>query len=359
MNAGGEGLRAIAGAPEATVTAFVPRGVTREAARLANSLCARLPATVQTGSAGCVVDLADPETLPGTTWCVEVHLNLHASTLSLVLSEACLEALLGREMAPKAFLNLPGPLRTGLTAVATEDLLDALSSLLGRGVALADVTTTPRPPAAADLAFSARFAGGEGAFCLRDGPAARKLVAWLIGVSPTTGARPPGLSFPVGIEMGPVTLSLEELRSLRHGDVVMPGAPLDVDRFLLRVAGSIRAYAVRQDGDYRLERITMTEDKRENVPEDTADPRSDESPLIDSESLTVAVTVEVGCAEFELDALTALRPGSVLSIPGSSPERALIRANGRVVARGELVQVGGELGVRVLGGRDGEGRDDA
>ncbi len=66
----------------------------------------------------------------------------------------------------------------------------------------------------------------------------------------------------------------------------------------------------------------------------------------------VRVTVEVGRARMPLAQLVELRPGSVLQLDREAHEPADILVNGKVVARGEIVTVAGNYGVRITSVRE-------
>lgn len=63
--------------------------------------------------------------------------------------------------------------------------------------------------------------------------------------------------------------------------------------------------------------------------------------------IDLPLTVRFGEAEMTLDALTRLGPGSVIDMVRSPDEPVDVLVNGRLVARGEVVVVSGNYGVRV------------
>ncbi len=75
-------------------------------------------------------------------------------------------------------------------------------------------------------------------------------------------------------------------------------------------------------------------------------PHPDGSPL-ESSDVSVTLTVELGRVSFPLRRLANLQPGDVVELARHGREPVDLSSNGRLVARGELVQVDTELGVRV------------
>ena len=61
----------------------------------------------------------------------------------------------------------------------------------------------------------------------------------------------------------------------------------------------------------------------------------------------LCVRLEVGALEMSAAEWAALRPGDVVQSGRRLDDPVILRAGGREIARGELVDVEGELGVRI------------
>jgi type III secretion system YscQ/HrcQ family protein len=70
-------------------------------------------------------------------------------------------------------------------------------------------------------------------------------------------------------------------------------------------------------------------------------------PVVDPLDAPVTLTVELGRISVPLGRLAGLKPGEVLELNRHSREPVEITSGGRTVARGDLVLIGDELGVRV------------
>jgi type III secretion protein Q len=80
------------------------------------------------------------------------------------------------------------------------------------------------------------------------------------------------------------------------------------------------------------------------------DALNDTAPAMDRatlDALTVDVSVEIAHAERTVGEVASWRPGAVLEFSTPLGEPCVVRAGGRTVARGELVDVDGRVGVRV------------
>ena len=77
---------------------------------------------------------------------------------------------------------------------------------------------------------------------------------------------------------------------------------------------------------------------------------TDKDALVDAVGeVPVVVRVEIGVAEMRAREWAALGPGDVVALGRKIGEGVTLRVAGVTVARGELVDLDGEVGVRILG----------
>jgi type III secretion protein Q len=176
---------------------------------------------------------------------------------------------------------------------------------------------TPVPGAlAVELRFSA--AGVSGAARLLLPPMALRALR-------ASGPMPP-IAIPASLRSGAATLAPEDLAALSPGDVVLLDLPPG-ERHVALFPGGLAA-AGRIEGDsLHVEETSMTEPHAQ-----------------------LPVTLEVELVRFPvmLADLARLEPGAILNLPVDRRGLVTLRAAERAVARGELVDVDGAVGVRVL-----------
>ena len=85
--------------------------------------------------------------------------------------------------------------------------------------------------------------------------------------------------------------------------------------------------------------MTQTEQQQQQSPESRIDVILD---------IDLPVIVRFGHTELPLRALTRLGPGSVIDLGRSPDDPVEIMVSDRVIARGEVVVVGGNYGIRIL-----------
>jgi type III secretion system YscQ/HrcQ family protein len=160
---------------------------------------------------------------------------------------------------------------------------------------------------------------------------------------------------------GRTSLSRSTLEGLRLGDALLLGsgwfdaatptatavavAPTEERGFRLSIADAVRYVEGAQ---------VPHDDVTAAGAENPVDDATKESVIADT---PVVVRVEVGSITLNAQEWMQLQPGDVLScgVPPQSP--VVLRAAGREIARGELVTVDGEVGVRIsrlAGGADDE-----
>jgi type III secretion protein Q len=123
---------------------------------------------------------------------------------------------------------------------------------------------------------------------------------------------------------GSAALSADEIAGLAPGDVVLLDAPAP-PRAELRLPG-LRLAGREGDGVFHLEEMSMTES---------------------AAALPLTLAVEVARVSLTLADLARLEPGSAFPLQAPRDGRVVLRLGERPVARGQLVEIEGALGVRV------------
>ena len=140
------------------------------------------------------------------------------------------------------------------------------------------------------------------------------------------------------------------LSSLRPGDAWMPGASTAPRGPVFLAAPSSDRGVCADIGKGGL--LVLRGDS-----EDLAMAGQEEGALVENlGELPVVVRVEIGMASMRARDWASLRPGDVIALGSRIGEPVTLRVGGVEVARGELVDVEGEAGVRILScGRNLEG----
>jgi type III secretion protein Q len=142
--------------------------------------------------------------------------------------------------------------------------------------------------------------------------------------APALDASP--LRLPASLRRGGAALSAEELDALAPGDVVVVD-PSDDGRDALVLPGGLIALGRLEDQTFHVEETIMSGRHAQ---------------------LPVMLEVELARVEVPLAELARLEPGAVLPLAIDRRGLVTLRAGERALARGELVDVEGAVGVRIV-----------
>ena len=154
--------------------------------------------------------------------------------------------------------------------------------------------------------------------------------------------------------VGAVSLALpSELASLRPGDAYLPGS-FSLTRQASGWAGAVHLAAPAHERGLRA-RLEPSGQVVLGPEVDTLAWTTDEETMSNKDALVeavgevpVVVRVELGSVQLLAREWAALGPGDVLTVGRKVAEPVVLRVGGAEVARGELVDVEGEVGVRIL-----------
>jgi type III secretion protein Q len=247
---------------------------------------------------------------------------------ALLEVEAALVARLVGALAGEPVRPQPAGALTPLEASALELLvlaaLDGAAGVEAVAARLAPRLVRAAPPPASPLAVDVEVTAGEvrGHARLLLPPSA---VAALAGPPVLVE---PALSVPLfaSLRGGSAPLLPEELAALAPGDVVLVDPPPE-GRHRLRFPGGFTAEGPVADGALTVERTSMDERLAE---------------------IPVTLEVELARVPLTLADLARLAPGATLPLHLDRRGLVTLRLGERAVARGELVDVDGSVGVRVL-----------
>ncbi len=179
------------------------------------------------------------------------------------------------------------------------------------------------------------------------GAAQRMTAALLAPARPLPRARTaqiPSWAWQIETELvlsrGVAFLSARELAELSRGDIVLP------DHDAIELAGPRISWRARiedsalhlESEEWRAPRCAHGETKMNDA----------DGSLEKVADTPITLTLELARFVLTLEELARLAPGEVLSTGRAIGERVTLRANEKIVAHGELVDVDGEIGVRIL-----------
>jgi type III secretion system YscQ/HrcQ family protein len=298
------------------------------------------------------VELSKLELGPPPRSLVELGLGLGDGHVTIGVEPALVTALLERIFARPFALARPGA--------------ELDPSVVGAFAALA--VEVARRLASEPVTLAAPLTMRDDAFCAlaKVSIDARPFAAYALTAlrpAPTGGVSEPNLAMlgelPLEVPLV-VAVSLArpaELRRLTPGAAFMPGerawvSAHGVGRGVLVAGTGERGVAVELPPDGRLvlrgDTVELMPDAADSPGTTMSDAEDVNQTLVDAAlEAPVVVRVELGAVSMTAADWAKLRPGDVIETGRRVAEPVVLRVAGRVVARGELVDVDGEVGVRV------------
>lgn len=270
--------------------------------------------------------------------------------LRLGLGIDLLKAILPSFVAISVFRELPGELRSAALEIALEPLLTYAEEACGERVSVTAIRgphdTAPMVAEESRQTYTWKFHVvsteennllGIGRFLA--GPEALEVLDRLLRpLKPTVKARFRDLPAALAVETARMQITVTELRGLQPGDVICPGIAHNTDQVWIRVPGGPRIPGRLREDHVIVEGGWMQEDNENE---------RNETDMLQVDELPVDMTFELGRLTIPLSRLESVDQGYTFTLGGLSRSDVIIRANGRCIGRGELVQVGEEMGVRI------------
>lgn len=256
--------------------------------------------------------------------------------------------LLTQALSAAVLDNLPPEVQTVLLETALEEVLEQCAKASRQSVSLEGVSTSDlATPDGTAIFFQLHDASGA---CVLRGHLPGHVATWewvaaQLSNTPVAAAR--GCeSVPVvcRVEVGRTRLPMHQLRDLALNDVVLLDECLDP----LRGAWIILSPEIRLQAALEKRSATIL-----NMASDpTAQPHSsapaDKTQPVNLEALPVQLVFEAGEKTIAFGELKGLKQGFTFELDGTPAKPLTIRANGKVIGAGELVQIGDKTGVRIV-----------
>lgn len=233
--------------------------------------------------------------------------------------------------------------------LALEPLLDRLEAVAGCTVVVTDIMAAASAPSGGFHALALDAFGRAWPLRL---VADLQTLAALLHRWPRAPLPADRVTVPATMRLGTTRMPAGVLRTVQPGDAVLIERGSAGPRAMLVVAETMMAPAHWDGREWQLHHAPRSGDaEREEWlgMNDTAPQNIDDGDaILHEDALPVTLCFDVGRLELSLGALQKLGAGSVLELPGSAETPIRITIGGRHVGTGELVDVEGRAGVRVI-----------
>jgi type III secretion protein Q len=301
-----------------------------------------------------------------------VALDLAVEGMPALLLLDCdpVATLLDLPLAAAEVAALPASLQASLVSEALADLIQQVSTQTGLAPEARALLPTAEIAAAPLLSDAGAVEVG---WCIQ-GEDQRVWLRGLLHLSPNlaqrvielAAAQPlvdglavDGLPLAARLELGRTPLTAAELGGLEPQDVVLVRAhrwgeglvAVTISgnlRYAARLADDALTFLAREAAALNDEGDQKANDEADRKANDEADQKAPETGLSDIDQVTVSVTFDLGQLELAIGELRRVTEGYVLNLQRPLEGAVTLRVGGRLIGRGELVDIEGSLGVRVI-----------
>ncbi|MBF0100932.1 MAG: type III secretion system cytoplasmic ring protein SctQ [Desulfobacterales bacterium] len=268
--------------------------------------------------------------------------------------------LLDKFTAGDNFFDLPNEIKCAVLEVAAEPLFNRLSSVSGLQTALQEITIHPAPLASVEMnptEYAVYFQltrAKEGGNVYGHMLASFKALQWLADLwekkVTATVEYPPQLNFYTFYVIAKTQLKMSEMAELCVNDIIL----WDESAFDSRQMVSLYIPpSLWYDGVFKGTQLTIQHIRNENIMDAPKKPEVKTAPdtkpvAANLNDLTVQIHFEVGQKEMTLGELKTIQPGYTIDLNGSLEKPVMLRANGKSIGCGEIIQIDQRLGVRIL-----------
>lgn len=331
---------------------FVPRKLTHDSAEYLG-LIARSLAQGEFDLAGpwrfTLAPLAEARPWPDEAIALSVEWG--GAAFQLIAPASLLRLSYAHRFPATDLAVLPAELAMAGFELAWDEVLTRLEALGGRKLRLNSIgPVSPEQALPGAFAFSLQLdsiAAGDGLpLLLLAAEPGLALLALLARNSPPPAPAAPNPEWPIPLrlELGETRLSVAELQSLRRHDVILlDGTEIDPSAPLLSLRPDERHHLLA-----RLKGCELTLESVLEIVAMSAPPNETSENPARINDIEIRLSFDLGDKLLPLGELAALQAGQVFTLDAPPTRAVAIRANGKLIGRGELLQVDEGLGVRVL-----------
>ncbi len=185
-----------------------------------------------------------------------------------------------------------------------------------------------------------------GTVCKAQTPLCQTVFSLLNGLSLKPHEKHADLPVWAGLELGRTLLSADEIKSLELGDIVFLQQYVTGQHLIIRVNSQLAFLGEAEDSQITIQqRIAPMEEEQEHQEEHHAD-ESQEG--IDLSNIAIELLFEIGRQQFNASEVEQMQPGYIFDLDRPIEQPVRIRANGKVIAECQLVQIENRLGAKII-----------
>ncbi|AUI86215.1 type III secretion system protein [Vibrio azureus] len=259
---------------------------------------------------------------------------LGGQAIDIEFSSAQLQQWLHDILGATAFDSLPEPLQLALLNQQVEAYSNTIKILFGQLPVLSKLIQYNQP-AAEENVLALTFNRSTSALCLWVPQGQEYLISAL---PKATSYLTQSITLPFSLSLGDTCLPLDQFQALEKGDVIF------FDQCYLTRSQIILKVSNQNLWLCELDENTIHILQKDSQMNDAHNPEM----LTEHQQLPIEMSFDIGSQTITLEQLNSLQPGFTFELNQPVSKPVTVRANGKAIGQGELVNINEHLGVRIL-----------
>lgn len=269
----------------------------------------------------------------------QLILSVNNETLPVSVDEQMLTLLLPGRLEHFAATKLPKELIMAALMTGINETLHHLCDVFNIPVTLEGFDSSSGEPVSGGLSLVVQV---NGITCGASVPANETTLSLLQQLPFYAQCPVPAIPFVARLELGRSLLTKAEFGNLDVGDIIFLKQHVSGQQLILRF-NHRTAFLAEADGNH----VTI---EQRMAPMDEAhdfDEQHGAEGSVDLSDMAVELLFEIGSQQFNVSDLQNIQPGYVFELDRSMEQPVRIRANGKVIAECQLVQIDNRLGAKI------------
>ena len=272
-----------------------------------------------------------------------VNLNVNDQPVHWYINHGLLDQLLPAPLDHNSIRKLPDDLSRAAFQHAFAPIFNLVSQVTGLSLAFIDIEHSASGNEPKELCLNLNIGGTQHKSLLT----ANQFVLEIVSRLPThKQQQAPDISIWTNLFLGRSILSRQEVSDLSVGDVIFLQQHVTGQQLAVRVNNSTAFVGEAEGTTITLrQRMDLMEEQEEQVSQESA--AGHEDPGLDLSELSVELLFEIGNQQFSAREIQNMKPGYVFQLDRPIEQPVSVRANGKLIAQCELVQIDNRLGARI------------
>ncbi|WP_067520322.1 type III secretion system cytoplasmic ring protein SctQ [Endozoicomonas ascidiicola] len=266
---------------------------------------------------------------------LKLQLEVNQQPVTFFTGEAFIDQIMPADLSSSVLTSLPSDLVQAAMESKLHVVFQSLINATGIAIKFISLTSSDGQSPHADFTINIQVGGTRYPVFMESSPIIFELIKLLPVLHPVDQSS----DIPVwaGLELGQAKLSKVEVEQLGTGDVVFFNYHVTGQQLIVRINPKL-AFVGEAEGT----KITI-KSRMDTMEED----QFDDNEQVSLSDLELELLFEVGRQQFSAQEIQMLKPGHVFDLERPIEQPVNVRANGKLIAECQLVQVNNRLGARI------------